>query len=109
MTQLQDYRAESISSNPYAMFIFSVRSETTRKYHERRIRHFLDFINFALDNKNKIEERCNEFAYKAGTQTKWAIELVVRFLRFQKNKVEKGEITPSTLRNYVKSIACIVM
>jgi hypothetical protein len=30
-------RGESISSNPYVMFKFSVRSELTRKYYERRI------------------------------------------------------------------------
>ena len=50
MTQLQDKRGESISSNPYMMFKFSVRSEITRKYYERRIRLFLDFIDFGLEN-----------------------------------------------------------
>ena len=104
MTQLQDNRAESISLNPYVMFKFSVRSETTRKYYERRIRLFLDFINFGLENKNNIEERCNEFAYKGRSEIKWAVEQVIRFLQFQKDRVEEGEITPSTLRNYVKSI-----
>jgi hypothetical protein len=81
-----------------------VRSETTRKYYERRIRLFLDFINFGLENKNNIEERCSEFGYKGSREIKWAIEQVIRFLQFQKDRIEKGEITPSTLRNYVKSI-----
>lgn len=53
---------------------------------------------------DNIEERCDEFAYKGSSEIKWAIEQVVRFLQFQKDRVEKGEITPSTLRNYVKSI-----
>jgi hypothetical protein len=103
MTQMQDKKGESISSNPYVMFKFSVRSETTRKYYERRIRFFLDFINFGLEkNKNNIEERCNEFAYKASSEIKWTIEQVIRFLQFQKDRVQKDEITPSTLRNYGK-------
>jgi hypothetical protein len=106
MSQLQDNRGESssISSNPYMMFKFSVRSEITRKYYERRIRHFLDFINFNLENKNNIEERCNEFAYKGSSDIKWSVEQVIRFLQFQKDRVEKREITPPTLRNYVKSL-----
>jgi hypothetical protein len=70
MTQLQDNRRESISTSPYVMFKFSVRSETTRKYYGRRIRHFLDFINFGLENKNNIEGRCNEFAYKGSSEIK---------------------------------------
>ena len=101
---LQDNRGEIISSNPYMMFKFSVRSETTRKYYERRIRLFLDFINFGLEKKNNIEERCNEFAYKGSSEIKWSVEQVIRFLQFQKDRVEKGETTPSTLLNYVKSI-----
>jgi hypothetical protein len=96
MTQLQDNR-ESISSNPYVMFKFSVESEITRKYCERSIRLFLDSINFVLENKNDIEERCNEFGYKGrGSEIKWAMEQVIRLLQFQKDRVEKGEITPST-------------
>jgi hypothetical protein len=103
-TQLQNDTEENISLNPYVMFKFSVRSEITRKYYERRIRHFFDFINFGSEKKNNIEERCNEFAYKGSSEIKWTIEQVVRFLQFQKDRVEKGEITPSTLRNYVKSL-----
>jgi hypothetical protein len=102
--KLQDIRAEGISSSPYLMFKFSTRSEITRKYYERRIRHFLDFVKFDLEDKNRIEERCNAFAYKGSSDIKWAIEQVVRFLQFQKDRIEKGEITSATLRNYVKSI-----
>jgi hypothetical protein len=65
-TQLQNNGAEGISSNPYVMFKFSTRSEITRKYYERRIRHFLDFIKFDLENKSNVEGRCNAFAYKGG-------------------------------------------
>jgi len=57
-----------------------------------------------LEHKNNIEERCNEFAYKGSSKIKWSLEQVVKFLQFQKDRVEKGEIAPSTLRNYVKSI-----
>ena len=44
VTRSQD-SIPDISSNHYALFTFSIRSEVTRKYYERRIRHFLDFIN----------------------------------------------------------------
>ena len=51
MTQLQDSKSEGISSSPYLMFKFSTRSEITRKYYERRIRLFLDFIKFDSEIK----------------------------------------------------------
>jgi hypothetical protein len=59
-------------SNPYHMFKFSIRSELTRKYYERRIKRFFDFIEFSADKE--IEERCNRFAEKARNIVKILIE-----------------------------------
>ena len=98
---------EDISSNPYAMFKYSIRTEITRKYYERRIRrirHFFDYIMFDLENNNDIQKRCNTFASKASNDVKWVRDQVIKFLQFQKNRTQKGEITAATLRNFVKSI-----
>jgi len=102
--RLQENKGESTSSSPYLMFKFSTRSEITGKYYERRIRHFFDFIKFDLENQIDREKRCNEFACKGRIEIDWAIGQIVRFLQFQKDRVEKGEITAATLRNYVKSL-----
>ena len=50
-------------SNPYNMFKYSIRNELTRKYYERRLKRFFDFINF--DIKLDIGERCNNFVNKS--------------------------------------------
>lgn len=50
-------------ASPYYMFKYSIRTELTRKYYERRIRTFFDFIGFLCSSG--IEERCNLFAEKA--------------------------------------------
>jgi hypothetical protein len=93
---------EDFSSNCYALFKFSIRTEVTRKYYERRIRQFLDFIEF--NPEDDIEKRSNAFACTASHELKWTVENIIRFLQFQKNRVENGDITAATLRNYVKSI-----
>jgi len=51
-----------------------------------------------------MEERCNLFAVKGIKDPNWAFSCIVKFLKFQKERVEKDEITGATLRNYVKSI-----
>ncbi|HEY7080849.1 MAG TPA: hypothetical protein VH500_14190 [Nitrososphaeraceae archaeon] len=89
--------------NYYAMFKFSIRSEITRKYYERRVKQFLNYIRFELEDGD-IENRSNMFAFKANHELKWAVECIVGFLQYQKNRVENGEITAATLRNYVKAI-----
>jgi integrase len=86
----------------YLMFKFSVRSEITRKYYERRIKRFFDFIGF---NPSKdIEQRCNDFAEEARTDANWVLNKIVTFIQFQKERTEKGEITPATLNNFVKAL-----
>jgi hypothetical protein len=86
---------------PYQMFRFSVGSEVTRKYYERRIRRFFDF-KFGIGED--IELSCNEFAEIARSDTNWAMNKVISFLQFQKERTEKGEIASATLSNFVKAI-----
>jgi hypothetical protein len=52
------------------MFVFSTRSELTRKYYERRLRTFFDFIDFLKGSQ--IEKRCNVFAQKGKSDVNWA-------------------------------------
>lgn len=99
---------ESVSKNtddvtsPYNMFKYSSRSELTRKYCERRIRKFFDYSSF-LRGSN-IEKRCNVFAQMGKKDTNWAISHIIRFLQYEKERVEKNEITVATLTNFVKPI-----
>lgn len=91
-------------SNPYNMFKYSIRNELTRKYYERRLKRFFDFINF--DMKLDISKRCNNFVNKSRNEmgSSWVLNQIIEFLQFQKNRVETGEITASTLRNFVKAL-----
>jgi hypothetical protein len=37
-------------------------------------------------------------------QLNWVFLIILRFAETQKERVEKGEINPATLRNYIKAI-----
>jgi hypothetical protein len=51
-----------------------------------------------------MEQRCNCFADKTTNDPMWAFNSILRFLQFQKERVEKEEITAATLRNFIKAI-----
>jgi hypothetical protein len=87
----------------YTMFKYFIRTELTRKYYERRLRKFLDFIQFEIEIK-EMEKRCNDFAEKGKNNTDWALNQIIRFLHFQKERVENEQITAATLKNFVKSL-----
>jgi len=88
-------------SNTYSLFAYAVRSQVTRDYY-LRLKIFFNYLN--LKSEYTIEKRCNYFADKGTKDPNWAFNCIVRFLQFQKERVEKKEITSGTLKNFVKSI-----
>lgn len=93
--QKQDFDA-------YSLFIFNIRSASTRDYYLRRLRGFLDYINFMTGDD--IIKRCDSFAKKGKEDSEWAFNNIVRFLQFQRNRVEQEEIAGSTLKNFLKAL-----
>jgi hypothetical protein len=85
------------------MFAYSMRSQLTRRYYERRLIRFFDFIQFET-NTQKPEPRCNNFALKGKSDINWALNKIMTFLQFQKDRSQRGEITPATLGNLVRAI-----
>ena len=88
---------------PYLMFKYAIKTEITRKYYERRLKKFFDFIDFETMEKD-IEHRCKGFAEKAKENSNLALSQIIRFLQYQKERVENKEITSGTLKNFVKSL-----
>jgi hypothetical protein len=85
------------------MFNYSIRSDLTRKYYERRIRTFFDFIQFEIEIKD-VEIRCNHFAERGKINIYWTLNHIIRFLQLQKERLENKDITAAPLKNFVKSL-----
>jgi hypothetical protein len=89
-------------SNAYSLFVYAVRSQVTRDYYLRRLRIFFNHIG--LLPGGTMKERCNLFASKGKKNPGWIFSCIVRFLQYQKERVEREEITGATLRNFVKAM-----
>jgi hypothetical protein len=89
-------------SNAYSLFVYAIRSQVTRDYYLRRLKIFFNYID--LQSDKTMDERCNYFADKGTKNPNWTFNCIVRFLQFQKERVEKEEITGATLRNFIKAI-----
>ncbi len=89
-------------SDPYSLFLYAIRSDITRNYYLRRLRAFFNHLNLLPDRT--MEERCNEFAAKGLKDPSWAFHSIIRFMQYQRERVDREEITASTLRNFVKAI-----
>jgi hypothetical protein len=101
-------RLTSSPTDPFSMFILAIRSPVTREKYLQRIGYFFDFLDIIRENDprgiNSINKRFNAFSAKAKEDTNWLINSIVRYLQFHRQRVDRKEITGSTLRYYIKPI-----
>lgn len=92
---------KEILPDPYAMFMYAIKSPLTRKKYEGRLAKFFNFIVAA---GGTLEGRCAAFEQKSRADPKWAASMILEFLQSLKQRVENKEISGATVRNYVKPI-----
>lgn len=85
--------------DPLVPFTYGLKSAESRRQYPRRFKVFLDFL--------KLEETINEQAKKvwlgAKNNPRWAEDNLMKFVTFQNERVDSGEISPSTVPNCFKS------
>jgi mannosyltransferase OCH1-like enzyme len=99
---LSEFDLQEENVDPYTLFVYGIRSPNTKESYFRRLRGFFDAVN--LDNGSTFKERCNTFVFKGRSDSRWAFNYIVRFLHYQKERVQTKEITAGTLHNYVKTL-----
>jgi hypothetical protein len=99
----EEHDSNQKESDAYSLYLYGMRSPVTRDTYLRRLRIFFNHIQL-LSNGEPMNVRCNLFVDKSRTTPGWAFSQILIFLQFQKDRVENREISPATLRNFVKSI-----
>jgi len=82
-------------------FFDALDNPLTRKYYERRLRVF--FAHAGIEGKD-LREQASAFVRRAKEDPTYAYYAVTGFVRFEKERVERGEITAGTLTNFVKAV-----
>ena len=95
---------EERSEDPYSLFIFAINTEQTKQKYITRFKRFIEVIGIDHQIELTLQQNCKIFTEKALSDNKWLIKKVVYFLQYQKERVNHGEISGATLRNYVKAI-----
>ena len=98
MQSLADNKQVNLSS--YDMFTYSIGNELTRKYYERRLRKFFDYVGFEVESD--LGQRCNSFALRAIIDAECALNQIISFLQFQKNRVTEGGNSRCNTKKFCK-------
>jgi hypothetical protein len=87
--------------DPWILFLNAMRTPMTRDRYQTGLAKFLDSIGIP---GNTLEEKAKTFAKKGKNDIDWALSNIVKFVYYQRERVDKNEISGGTVRNYTKSI-----
>lgn len=87
--------------SPYQNFLHALKAKETKRQYPCRLDKFISFLGI----RGGFEEKCLKL-YQLSTSI--SIELleshIIRFINFQKSRIENREIAEGTLHNYIKAI-----
>jgi hypothetical protein len=88
--------------SPYARFKIALKSNEVKRQYPNLLGKFLDFCKFKGVN---IEQKATNFHLFAKSKSQEELEdLVIKFILYEIERIDKGEITAGTLRNYLKAL-----
>ena len=86
---------------PLETFLYAIKSDATKSKYKSRLKNFFDY----LEIPGNLEAKSKLFIVKAiKKENSWVSANLMKFLSYQKERVERGEITYGTVRNYYKPI-----
>ncbi len=86
---------------PLTEFLDGLPNPATRDHYKRFLGYFFEFLK--LDG-NSLEKNAKIFAKRSLESSSWSTSSIMKFIRFQKERVEKGEMSPVSISNYYKPI-----
>jgi len=87
-------------SDPWALYLYAMKSPATREKYLIRLGKFLDFAGL----QGSLHDRARIFAESGTKDVFWAFNNILSFIQSLKERAGRKEITAGTIRNYVKSI-----
>ena len=90
-------------NHPLSLFLSMLNSPESKRQYPKRLQAFFNFLNI----KGDISDQSSSFAKQYKHQDDDGEELegrLLAFARYQKERVAKKEVSPSTVPNYFKAI-----
>ena len=92
-------KEEEKQVEPMTKFMYALKCKESKRQYPRRFKMFLDFLKL----EGTINEQAKEFLTNTKSNPQWTEERFMDFVSFQLERVSRGEITESTIKNYYKS------
>jgi len=102
LVEQENNNNQTLAQDIWSLYLFALKSPVTRQKYKTRLDKFFNFIGL---EGNTTEERSNNFIQKYKTEGgQWVFNCILKFMQFHLERVNRKEITGSTIQNYLKSI-----
>jgi hypothetical protein len=86
--------------SPYDNFVYGLRVKETKRQYPHRLDIFMSFMGLQGD----IPEKCAKLYGFSKDNSNLLQSYIIKFINFQKQRIENKEIAEGTLHNYIKAI-----
>ena len=87
--------------DPWTLFLNAMRAPMTKDRYQTRVAKFFDFVGI---RGKTLQQKARTFTNKGKNEKNWALANILKFIYYQKERVDKKEISGATVRNNTKSI-----
>jgi hypothetical protein len=94
--QLQHQELQT--SDPMTKFMYALKAKESKRQYPRRFKMFLDFLGL----EGIVNEQAKRFLLNTKSNPQWTEDRFMDFVSFQLERVNRGEITESTIKNYYR-------
>jgi len=102
LVEQENNNIDNQDNDIWSLYLFALKSSVTREKYKTRLDKFFKFIGL---EGNTVEERSNNFIQKYRKEGgQWVFNCILKFMQFHLERVNRKEITGSTIQNYLKSI-----
>jgi len=92
-------KEELLTLSPYDNFVYALKAEVSKRQYPRKLEMFLSFIGL----EGTIQEKCSKL-FQLCENKELFQSYLIRFINFQKERINHKDISEETVKNYVKAI-----
>jgi integrase len=86
------------TADPMTKFMYALKAKESKRQYPRRFKMFLDFLGL----EGTINEQAKQFLENTKRNAQWTEDEFMNFVSFQLQRVSRGEIAESTIKNYYR-------
>ena len=93
-----DHLKQNLSA--FESFLYALKSPDAKRQYPSLLNKFFTFLAI----RGNMDEKCSQLLFIAKKDPDLFQSNLMRYCSFQKDRIQKGEITDGTMRNYIKAI-----